>query len=82
MKILNEKVWWEFVCLCCGSTCQAEPSDVTGRPSVDSDGDTVGYICVVECGKCGKEHDVPFKKVTAKVERIAKDKRRPRYYWD
>lgn len=76
MKVVDEKVWWQFVCKACGSTCQAEPDDVTSRPNIDYEGDTVGYICVVECGKCGKRHDVPAKKITERIEAIARNKRR------
>lgn len=75
MKVLKEEIWWKFTCTACKSLCQAEPEDVTSRPNVDCDGDTVGHICVVECGKCGKEHDVPRNKVTGKIEKIAADKR-------
>jgi hypothetical protein len=75
MKVTEEKVWWEFTCKTCGSKCEAEPNDVTSRPTTDCDGDVVDYICVVECGKCGKQHDVPSRKVTAKIEKIAADKR-------
>lgn len=78
MKIIDEKPWWMFTCEACGTKCEAEPNDVTSRPNVDCDGDVVGYICVVECGKCGKEHDVPEKMVTEKIKNIAKSKRPPR----
>lgn len=76
MKVIDEKIWWEFVCRACGSTCQAEPEDVTSRPNTDCDGDVVGHICVVECGKCGAQHDVPTRKVTEKIEGIAARKRK------
>lgn len=76
MEVLEEKVWWEFTCRACSSRCRAEPSDVTSRPNIDCDGDTVGRICVVECGRCGKERDVPFRKVTKRIEEIATSKRR------
>lgn len=78
MKVVEEKVWFEFTCKACGSKCQAEPNDITARDNVDCDGDVVGDICVVECGKCGKERDVPFRKVTRKIEEIAASKRRRR----
>lgn len=76
MKVKANTVWWAFTCRVCGAECEAEPTDVTDRPNIDIDGDTVGYICVVECGRCGKEHDVPHDKVTAKIEGIAANKRR------
>lgn len=74
MKVVTEKVWWEFKCKACGSKCQAEPEDVTSRPNTDCEGDTVGHICVVECGKCGKQHDVPARKVTNKIKEIVASK--------
>ena len=52
MKILEDTVWWVFTCTACGAKCEAEPADVTDRPSVDCDGDEVGRVVVVECGKC------------------------------
>ncbi len=76
MKVTEEKIWWEFKCKGCGSTCQAEPNDVTSRPGQpDCDGDVLNYICVVECGKCGKPHNVPQRKLTERIE-IAATKRR------
>ena len=76
MKIIDKKVWWEFVCETCGSTCQADPEDVTSRPQLDHDSDEVGLIPTVECGACGKSHDVPAEKITGKVEGIIRNKRR------
>ena len=76
MKIINDTIWWESVCVACGATCQAEPNDVTSRPNVDCDGDEVGRIPVVECGKCGKQHDVPDEKITEKIMKIARRKGR------
>ena len=70
MKILNDKVWWEFVCTACGVTCQAEPGDIKPRDIV-SDGDPVGTYPMVECGKCGMPHDVPDNLVTPRLRRIA-----------
>jgi uncharacterized Zn finger protein len=75
MKVINDKIWWEFVCTACGVTCQAEPEDVSVRGNFDCDGDRVGWIEVVECGKCGKPHDVPHNLVTPKITRIAVSKR-------
>lgn len=75
MKIIKDTIWWIFKCRACKAVCQAEPEDVTFRPNVDCDGDTVGYICVVECGKCGKPRDVPSSKVTDKIRKIAAGKR-------
>ena len=75
MKVTQAPIWWEFVCGACGAHCQAEPEDVVSRPSVDCDGDVVGRICVVECGRCGKQHDVPVYLLTQKIEKIAKGKR-------
>lgn len=75
MKVVVEKIWWEFPCKSCGSKCQAEPEDVSSRPNIDCDGDAVGSIPIVECGKCGKEHDVPQAKITPKIEGIAAQKR-------
>lgn len=76
MKIVNDTIWWEFECVACHVTCQAEIDDVTyrDRKSNDFKSDHLGLVCVVECGKCGKEHDVPAEKMTKKIERIAIDK--------
>ena len=72
MKVVNDTVWWEFKCVACNVTCQAEPDDVTYRDLADDDkSDHLGIVCVVECGKCGKEHDVPAEKLTKKIEDIA-----------
>lgn len=78
MKVLEQPIWLQFTCEACGAVCEAEPEDVTYRPNVDHEGDVVGHICVVECGRCGKEHDVPGKLVTQKIRDIASDKRRRR----
>ncbi|MFA6594247.1 MAG: hypothetical protein WCT16_03230 [Candidatus Buchananbacteria bacterium] len=71
MKIIEEEPWWVFTCEACGTKCEAEPGDTTFRRNIDREGDTVGYICVVECGKCGKEHAVPGKLITEKIKNIA-----------
>ena len=76
MKVLEAPVWWEFTCQACGALCQAEPKDVVSRPNIDYEGDTIGHICVVECGRCGKQRDVPKKLLTEKIEKIAARKRR------
>ena len=75
MKVIKDKVWWVFTCKACGVKCQAEPTDVTDRPNLDHEGDEIGRIVVVECGKCGKERDVPARLLTHKLEVIARDKR-------
>ena len=64
MKVISAPVWWEFTCKACAAVCQAEPADVTTRPNIDCDGDVVGHIPVVECGRCGSQHDVPRAKRT------------------
>lgn len=74
MKIVDQKVWFEFTCNVCGSTCQADPEDTTGIPNTDSDGDKVGAIPVVACGYCGCEHTVPAAKRTPKIERLAAER--------
>lgn len=71
MKVVKEKIWWEFTCRACGSECEAEPNDVTGHANLDCDLDVFSYTPVVECGKCGKEHRVPTKKITEKIQNIA-----------
>ena len=76
MKVLDAPVWWDFVCVACGAHCQAEPTDVTSRSNMDCDGNKIGRISVVECGRGGKQHDVPDNLVTEKIERIAARKRR------
>jgi len=70
MKIVNEKPWWEFECEACGASCQAEPSDVLPRDILD-EGDVVGVYPMVECGKCGKQHDVPEKMYTPRLQKLA-----------
>ena len=67
MKVISAPVWWEFTCKACSAVCQAEPADVTKRPNIDCDGDVVGQIPVIECGRCGKQHDVPSAKKTNNV---------------
>lgn len=76
MKILVEKVWWIFTCRVCKSKCQAEPTDVNGQANNDSDGDTINYIPIVACGKCGAEHKVPPNKMTPKIFNLAQLKGR------
>ncbi len=76
MKVIEEHVWHEFACIACKSVCQAEPEDVDSRPNIDCDGDEVGRIFIVQCGKCGKNHDLPSRKVTDKIRAIAKAKLR------
>lgn len=76
MKIISKGTWWAFTCSVCGSKWQAEPEDANSRPNIDRDGDQVGWIYTVECGKCGKAHDIPFNKVTDKIRRIADAKRK------
>ena len=71
MKVTDAPVWWKFKCVACKANCQAEPDDVKGRLNIDCDGDTVGYIPVVLCGRCGKQRDVPQRLRTAKIEAIA-----------
>ena len=75
MKILEEGIWLEFTCLVCKSKCQADPGDATSRSNKDSEGDTVGYIYTVECGKCGAYYDLPGTKITQKIKWIADAKR-------
>ena len=75
MKILKKEIWWIFDCKSCKSKCQADPKDVTSRENIDREGDCVGHICVVECGVCGAQHDVPEEKLTPKIEKIAAKKR-------
>ena len=74
MKIIEDTVWLELRCDACGVLFQAEPDDVTSRPNIDYEGDEVGRIPVVECPKCGKQHDIPSAKVTAKIRKIAETK--------
>ena len=38
MKIKEEKVWWEFTCIACGSVCEAEPDDAAYRSNIDYEG--------------------------------------------
>lgn len=71
MKITKTTVWWKFTCRICKAKIEAEPEDVTGRPNIDSDGDTVGTIPIVACGNCGAERDVPFRLRTPKIESLA-----------
>lgn len=72
MKIIQDKVWWEFVCTACGVTLQAEPDDVKPRPIYDS-GDLVGTFPMVECPKCGKIHDIPDNLVTQRLRDKVQD---------
>ena len=75
MKVISAPVWWEFTCKKCSAVCQAEPADVTKRPNIDCDGDVVGQIPVVECGRCGAQHDVPATKRTPRIEQRIKRRR-------
>lgn len=79
MKVVEAPIWWQFECRSCHAKCEAEPKDVTGRANIDSDGDVVGVIPVVECGRCGKEHDVPDALLTEKIETIAEKKYKRRH---
>ncbi|MDP3769748.1 MAG: hypothetical protein U1A25_02555 [Candidatus Sungbacteria bacterium] len=75
MKMVEEGIWFEFVCPSCKSKYQAEPQDATTRPNYDRDGDCVGHIYVVTCGKCGQYIDLPSRKITEKIRQIADNKR-------
>ena len=67
MKIIEEKVWFEFTCVACKSKCQAEPKDVEGDTNPDADGDTMQYTPCVVCPKCGKIRHIPERLVTEKL---------------
>lgn len=74
MKVIKEEVWWQFTCSVCKSVCQAEPNDADSRPNIDHEGDEIGRIYTVKCGKCGKDMDIPHDKITGKIEQIAQRK--------
>lgn len=44
---------------------------MTSETVYDSDGYIYLHTPTVECGKCGKEHKVPAKKITEKIRKIA-----------
>ena len=75
MKIIEEKVWWTFTCFCCKSVCEADPTDAVLFAKLDYEGDKY-YGYAVECGKCGKEHEIPSAKLTDKIKLIANSKKK------
>jgi len=80
MKIIDEGVWWEFVCSLCRTKCQAEPEDARLLRHVhNEDGDEIGVICYVECGNCGQKNEVPAERLTLKIKEMAIEKNTVRY---
>ena len=75
MKIIEEKPFkWEFTCKKCGSVLEADEGDV--QISEFGGYDDTRYVPNVICPVCDEIEEIPWEKLSPKVEAKARKKGR------